>query len=169
MVAPARMVIVARASKRVRKGVNAKSDVKNQDHAKGNRENHGARRRSNGPSGCKGYDDTGPDRPRLIITVLRHDKPVAHKILDVRVIDHVPPEKDPSYVRIPKTLLDVVRIGGGIHQLMVAAMQGCPLERRLLESGSTEEKDEETDWRACPKRGMSEQTVIANGNRKSRR
>src|SRR4029434_4185719 len=49
------------------------------------------------------------------------------------------------------------------------AMQGGPLERRLLEAGSAEEQEEETHWRACPKRGMREQTVIADGNRKSRR
>src|SRR6516165_2085230 len=169
MVAPARMVIGVRASERVRKGVNAKSDVKNQEHAKDNREHHGSHWMSNGQSGCKGCDDTGPDCPRLIMTVLRHGKPIVHKILDVRVIDHVLPEKDPSHVRIPKTMLDVVWIGGGIHQLMVAAMQGGPLERRLLEAGSAEEKEEETNWRARPKRGMSEQTVIADGNRKSRR
>src|SRR4030095_17065651 len=105
MVAPTRMVIVVRASERVRKGVNTKSDVRNHDHAQGNREKHGSHRMSNSPSGCKGCYDTGPNRPRLIMTVLIHGKPVAHKILDVRVIDHVLPEKDPSHVRIPKTLL----------------------------------------------------------------
>src|SRR5262245_66143812 len=51
MVAPAHMVIVVRATKRVRKGVNEKRDVKNHDHAQGNREHRGSHWMSNGPSG----------------------------------------------------------------------------------------------------------------------
>jgi len=69
------------SAKCVRKGVNEKRDVKNHDHAQGNREHRGSHWMSNGPSGCQGCDDPGPDRPPLIMIVLMHGKPVSPRVI----------------------------------------------------------------------------------------
>src|SRR6266567_4664907 len=79
------------------------------------------------------------------------------------------PQQYPTDVRMPKPLVDTIGIVLRIGKAMVLTVLRSPLQRRFLERGRTEKKQQEThDWRNLERR-VGKQAMVADRRCHSRR
>jgi hypothetical protein len=121
-----------------------------------------------GETGWQGEADHEGDD--LVPAVLPHDQLVLAEVLDVvegRLRQGL--EKDPADVGPEEALGNVVRIVVVVRVLVVAAVVGDPVQRRVFERAGAEDQGEETDGPLRLEGEVGEQTMVPEGDAHARR